>query len=369
MLRARGLRKVFGHRVRALDGLDLNVPSGAIYGFIGQNGAGKTTTIRTFATLLTPDAGEAFVADLDVIHKPGEVRHLVGYMPDFFGVYDDLKVDEYLDFYALLHGMRGRRIASLRDDLLELVDLTTKRNDYVEALSRGMQQRLCLARALIHDPQVLLLDEPASGLDPIARVEMRGLLRELGRIGKTILISSHILSELTDLCTHVGIVANGKMLREGPLADVLWALERPGFFVRVLADPERAAEVLETVPGAGAVEIDPDGSTVRFHSAEGVEGAAAALAALVEAKLKIARFGEMETSLEATFVRLARGEGEELARGEPTPQTHGPTAQTNGPTTQTNGPTRQTNAPTAQTNTLTSDSSGPTAQSEEATVC
>ncbi len=308
MIRATQLRKAFGHRVKAMDGLDLNVPSGAIYGFIGQNGAGKTTTIRTIATLLTPDSGEASVCDFDVIRQPADVRRVVGYMPDFFGVYDDLKVDEYLDFYAILHGLGGPRIASLRDDLLELVDLTAKRNDYVEALSRGMQQRLCLARALIHDPQVLLLDEPASGLDPIARVEMRGLLRELGRMGKTILISSHILTELTDLCTHVGIVADGRMLREGPLQDILWAMERPGYFVRVLADPERAATILEGVPGVGGVEIDPDGSTVHFHCSDGADGAANALAAIVEARIKVARFGEMETSLESTFVRLTRGE-------------------------------------------------------------
>ena len=233
MIRARGLIKRYGRHLKALDGLDMDVPRGAIYGFIGQNGAGKTTTIRTLATLLVPDAGEAEIAGIDVLRHPARARVGVGYMPDFFGVYDDLKVDEYLDFYATCMAFTARGQPKMRDKLLELVDLSPKRSEYVEALSRGMQQRLCLARALIHDPDVLLLDEPASGLDPIARVEMRELLKELGRLGKTILISSHILSELTDLCSHVGIIANGRMLREGPLSDVMWAVERPGYVLRV----------------------------------------------------------------------------------------------------------------------------------------
>src|SRR2546430_67448 len=224
--------------VHALEDFSLEIPQGAIFGLIGPNGAGKTTLLRILGTLIPPTTGQVWFGNEKVTQSPTMIQRKVGYMPDFFGVYPDLTSEEYLEFYAGIHGISRRRRPNVVSDLLELVDLTSKRDALVETLSRGMQQRLCLARALIHDPQVLLLDEPASGLDPIARVEMRGLLRELGRIGKTILISSHILSELTDLCTHVGIVANGKMLREGPLADVLWALERPGFFVRVLADPE-----------------------------------------------------------------------------------------------------------------------------------
>jgi ABC-2 type transport system ATP-binding protein len=298
-----GLRKRYG-RVTALDGLSLTVPAGAIYGFIGQNGAGKTTTLRVLATLIVPDAGEAEVAGADVLRRPSEVRRLMGYMPDFFGVYDDLKVAEYLDFYAALHGVRGAPAASLRDSLLELVDLGHKRDEYVEGLSRGMQQRLCLARALIHDPQVLLLDEPASGLDPVARVEMRELLKELGRMGKTILISSHILSELADLCTHVGIVASGRLVQEGPVAELLWAAERPGYLLRVLRDPERAAAVLEGLPGVCAVATTADG--IRFHYDGGAEGAAGALAAVVQDGIPVIRFTELQGSLEATFLRLAR---------------------------------------------------------------
>lgn len=306
MIRASGLRKQYGRGARALDGLDMQVPSGAIYGFIGQNGAGKTTTIRTLATLIAPDDGVAEIDGIDVVRQPAEARRRVGYMPDFFGVYDDLRVDEYLDFYAQLHGIHGPGLEPLRNKLLELVDLTPKRTAYVATLSRGMQQRLCLARALIHDPDVLLLDEPASGLDPIARVEMRELLKELGRMGKTILISSHILSELTDLCTHVGIVAGGRMLREGPLGDVLRAVERPAYFVRVLQPPDEAAAVLARGRGVSDVDVDLQTGDVHFRCDEGPTGAAEAVAMLVHAGLQLARFGEVENSLEATFVQLTR---------------------------------------------------------------
>jgi ABC-2 type transport system ATP-binding protein len=305
VIRVRGLRKQYGRATRALDGLDLDVPAGAIYGFIGQNGAGKTTTIRTLATLLVPDDGIAVVNDIDVIRRPAEARRHVGYMPDFFGVYEDLRVDEYLDFYAHLHGIEGPGREALRNKLLELVDLTDKRTAYVEGLSRGMQQRLCLARALIHDPDVLLLDEPASGLDPIARVEMRELLKELGRMGKTILISSHILSELMDLCTHVGIVANGRMVREGPLAEVLHAVERPTYVLRTFEPVEVVTAVLSALPTVDNLEVDPETEEVRFRC-EGAQIAADAVAAVVTAGLHLVRFGEVAGSLEATFVQLTR---------------------------------------------------------------
>jgi ABC-2 type transport system ATP-binding protein len=319
VIRARGLRKRYG-RVRALDGLDLNVPAGAIYGFIGQNGAGKTTTIRVLATLLLPDEGEAEVAGADVVRAPNEVRRLMGYMPDFFGVYDDLTVGEYLDFYAALQGVDARATAGLRERLLELVDLAEKRDGYVEGLSRGMQQRLCLARALIHDPRVLLLDEPASGLDPVARVEMRELLKELSRMGKTILISSHILSELADLCTHVGMVAGGRLVREGPVGELLAPSARPGFVLRVLPHPvgqeravDRAARALGELPFVSDVRIEAGSADetepweVRFRCA-GAEDAATALAAVVRAGVPVVRFAEAEGSLEQAFIRLAREE-------------------------------------------------------------
>jgi ABC-2 type transport system ATP-binding protein len=304
MIHATDLCKRFG-RVQALDDLSLDVPQGAIYGFIGQNGAGKTTTIRVLATLGLPDSGEAEIGGASVLHEPDEVRRMMGYMPDFFGVYDDLKVSEYLDFYASLSGVRGTAAVALRNDLLELMDLADKRDDFVEHLSRGMQQRLCLARSLIHDPQVLLLDEPASGLDPLARVQMREILKELSRMGKTILISSHILAELADLCTHVGIVSHGRLIREGTLSEVLWAAERPGYHLRVLREADRAVRVLEELPGVGPITTDPDG--IRFYC-DGVDQSAAALAAVVTAGVPVAHFSEETSSLEETFVQLLRGE-------------------------------------------------------------
>ncbi|HEV8635359.1 MAG TPA: ABC transporter ATP-binding protein, partial [Chloroflexota bacterium] len=265
------------------------------------------------------DEGQASVGGADVLRQPEEVRRLLGYVPDFFGVYDDLRVGEYIELYGQLHGVRGAARPTLRDELLALVDLADKRDDYVEALSRGMQQRLCLARALVHDPPVLLLDEPASGLDPVARVEMRELLKELSRMGKTILISSHILSELADLCTHVGMVAGGRLVREGPVGELLAPSARPGFVLRLLPDSsaggeraaERAARALGELPFVSdlRIEDDPSGeagpSEVRFRCA-GAEDAASALAAVVRAGVPVVRFAEAEGSLEQAFIRLAR---------------------------------------------------------------
>jgi ABC-2 type transport system ATP-binding protein len=196
------------------------VPRGEIFGFVGPNGAGKTTTIRILATLAVPDAGTATIGGIKVDDDPHAVRELIGYMPDFFGVYDRLTAEEYLQFYAACHGVPHRRRRPVAHELLELVDLTDRAGDQVDTLSRGMKQRLCLARALVHDPSVLLLDEPASGLDPRARIEMRELIRELRRMGKTILVSSHILPELEELCTWVGFIDRGRMVAAGPMADV-----------------------------------------------------------------------------------------------------------------------------------------------------
>ncbi|BDG60852.1 ABC transporter ATP-binding protein [Caldinitratiruptor microaerophilus] len=305
MIRVQGLEKRYG-RTQALDGLDLEVPEGAIYGFIGQNGAGKTTTLRILATLLVPDAGVAEIGGYHVVRRRMEVRRLIGYMPDFFGVYDDLRVSEYLEFYAGLQGIRGPRVRRLRDQLLELVDLADKRDEYVDSLSRGMQQRLCLARALIHDPAVLLLDEPASGLDPLARVEMRELLKELGRMGKTIVISSHILSELADMCTHIGMVHAGRLVRQGPVAQVLQESRGTARVLHVLRDAERAGAVLEEIEGVTGVTVE-DG-VVEFRFEGDAEGLAQVLAAVVSAGVPVVRFAEAGGTLEDVFLRLAREE-------------------------------------------------------------
>jgi len=215
-----GLSKQFGRHV-ALRSVDFEVPRGEIFGFLGPNGAGKTTTIRILATLTSPDAGTATIGGVPVDRDSYRVRKLIGYMPDFFGVYDRLNTLEYLEFYADCHDVPARRRRAVARELLELVDLTARRGDQVDTLSRGMKQRLCLARALVHDPQVLLLDEPASGLDPRARIEMRELIRELRRMGKTILISSHIVPEVEELCTWIGVIDRGRMVEVGPKADVL----------------------------------------------------------------------------------------------------------------------------------------------------
>lgn len=308
MIRTTGLRKRYG-RTQALDGMSIAVEQGAIYGFIGQNGAGKSTTMRILATLMLPDEGLAEIGGVDVIRHPGDVRRVVGYMPDFFGVYDDLTVGEYLEFYASMSGIKGEKASRLRDDLLELVDLGRKREDFVEGLSRGMQQRLCLARTLIHDPQVLLLDEPASGLDPVARNEMRDLLKELTRMGKTILISSHILSEMSDLCTHVGMVASGRLVRQGRVSEVLWASENPVWEMRLLGDSEEAAKLLQSVHGIFELNLTAEGLT--FRCTGGAETAAEAVTMLVQAGHRVSRLAEVELDLEETFIKLAR---EEVAR-------------------------------------------------------
>jgi ABC-2 type transport system ATP-binding protein len=219
LIDVQGLHKRYAGRA-ALRGVDFSVPAGEIFGFVGPNGAGKTTTIRILATLTAADAGSATIGGIPVGQDPHGVRELIGYMPDFFGVYDRLTSEEYLEFYAACHGVARRRRRKVARDLLELVDLSDRTDDQVDTLSRGMKQRLCLARALVHDPQVLLLDEPASGLDPRARVEMRELIRELRRMGKTIFVSSHILPELEELCTWVGFIDDGKMVAAGPMADV-----------------------------------------------------------------------------------------------------------------------------------------------------
>src|SRR5437773_2527034 len=243
-----GLTRAFG-ALTALNSLDLTVNRGDLFGFIGSNGAGKTTTLRILATFLAPSAGTAQVLGHDVVRDADAVRHVIGYMPDFFGVYKDMEVTEYLDFFGACYKIPSSKREKTVNDVLELVGLTEKRGALIGALSRGMQQRLGLARVLIHDPQLLLLDEPASGLDPRARIEMMAILQELQRLGKTIIISSHILSELQTLCNRVAIIERGKLIYSGPVQGVRDQMSQGRVvWVRVSSDQARAIELLKTRP-------------------------------------------------------------------------------------------------------------------------
>ncbi len=305
MIKVADLKKRYG-KVDALSGLSFEVPEGSIYGFVGPNGAGKTTTIRILATLLVPDSGRAWVCGAEVSDQPGEVRQQLGYMPDFFGVYDNLTALEYLQFYAAAHGIRHDKARKVAMDLLELLDLSAKAADFVDTLSRGMKQRLCLARALVHDPKVLLLDEPASGLDPRARVEMRELLKELADMGKTILVSSHILSELAELCTDVGIISNGVMVTSGRVGEVMQRLESSRVLrIRALSGHELAAKLLSQCSGVTSVTWTEAQVSAAFSG--GPDEIRLALKTLVDADIPVISFSEDKSSLEQVFMQLTAG--------------------------------------------------------------
>ena len=305
IVEARGLVKRYNGTI-AVAGVDLSIPEGEIFGLVGPNGAGKTTMLRMLATLLTPTSGDAEIAGESVTRNPQAVRRVLGYMPDAFGVYDDMKVWEYLDFFGRCYGLGPAQRKRMIGDLLELVDLAGKRDAYVQSLSRGMQQRLCLAHALVHDPKVLLLDEPASGLDPRARVELRELLRELRAIGKTILISSHILPELEELCTSVAIVDHGRVLAAGTINDIGQKL-RVGEVLRIRvlgdeADVETARTWFAGREDVASAAIDAGQIEIGFRGDEA--GAAALLAAAVRAKIRVASYSPAATDLQELFLQV-----------------------------------------------------------------
>ncbi len=306
IVQATGLVKRYDRTV-AVGGLDLDVAEGEIFGLVGPNGAGKTTTLRILATLLVPDQGDAEIAGASVRRNPNDVRRVLGFMPDSFGVYDDMKVWEYLDFFARCYGIPADRRRRMIGDLLELVDLGPKRDTYVQGLSRGMQQRLCLAHALVHDPQVLLLDEPASGLDPRARVELRELLRELRRLGKTILVSSHILPELEELCTSVAIIDRGQVLAHGRVADIEKRL-RVGavLHARILGDwedHEAGRTWFSSQQDVVTADLLPDGTIeIGFHGDD--DGSARLLAHAVGAGLRVASYARAASDLEELFLQV-----------------------------------------------------------------
>jgi len=302
-----GLTKKYGS-FYALQDLNLIVEDSTVFGFVGANGAGKSTTFSILATLLQPTAGDAFINGVSVTKNPQEVRKQIGYMPDFFGVYDQLKTDEYLDFYGASYGIKPKERAVLIPKLLELVNLEHKRYDYVDLLSRGMKQRLCLARALIHDPKILILDEPASGLDPRARVEMRDILRELKAMGKTILISSHILPELAEMCDSIGVIDNGKLIAQGSVQAIQAQLQSEKVIrVKVMGDTHSVVAFLEMDPFVSQIEEQQDKKTVQFFYRGTEEDQLRLLQQAIAQKLPILSFSEEETDLEDVFMAITKG--------------------------------------------------------------
>ncbi len=290
----------------AVDGLSLKIEPGEMFGFIGPNGAGKSTTIRFLATLLKATAGDGIVNGHRVSRQPLAVRRSIGYMPDNFGVYDGMKVWEFLDFFAVAYQIpRGRR-RQVVADVLDLLDLGGKREAFVNSLSRGMKQRLCLAKTLVHDPPVLILDEPASGLDPRARVEVKALLKELRRMGKTILISSHILTELADCCTSIGIIERGKLLMLGPIDEVYRRIQRNRIVrIKFLDNMEAGVSILRSQPETRDVQIENNHVTVELAADD--QQAAAILERLLAGGVRVSSFAEKEPTLEDVFMMVTKG--------------------------------------------------------------
>jgi ABC-2 type transport system ATP-binding protein len=305
MIKTQDLTKVYGE-LRAINNLSLELVEGDLFGYIGPNGSGKTTTMRILATLLQPTWGEATVCGYSIYTHPKEIRRLIGYMPDFFGVYDDMKVIEYLEFFAAAYRIKGPKRRQVCNEVLDLVDLGYKREAFVTSLSRGMTQRLGLARVLLHDPKVLLLDEPASGLDPRARIEIRGLLKELRKMGKTIMVSSHILPELADICNKVGIIERGELLVNANVSDVMKQVrQRTLLAVGVRGDVEGAAKLLDQNNLVESVDIREGKIFVTLK--ENVDDYSELATMLVEAGYKLKLFKEDEINLETAFMALTKG--------------------------------------------------------------
>ncbi len=306
MIEIKGLGKNYGS-LAALADLDLKIEQGDIFGFIGPNGAGKTTTMRILATLLEPTFGTAAIDGLDVTKHGKKVRRMVGYMPDFMGVYDDLKVFEYLEFFAAAFGIERNRRKAIVEGVLELTDLQSKRAFAVDSLSRGMQQRLGLARVLIHDPKVLILDEPASGLDPRARIEVRELLRELKRMGKTIMISSHILSELEEICDHVGIIEHGHLVFSGTMEQIHQRMGIQNEMQVQVGESQRdkAIELLSALPQITDVKVE--GSCIRAVLLDGESYDGLIARTLVSGGVDLIMLKPEEVKLDDAFLKLTRG--------------------------------------------------------------
>lgn len=306
MIETRNLTKRYGHLIAAND-ITLKLDEGDVFGFIGPNGSGKTTTMRMIATLLAPDHGEAYVCGKSIYTDQEEIRRLVGFMPDFFGVYDDMTVIEYLEFFAATYRIDGSRRRKVVEEKLELVDMSFKRDAMVNELSRGQTQRIGLARTLLHDPQVLLLDEPASGLDPRARIEIRNLLRRLGEMKKTVIVSSHILPELADVCTRVGMIEKGHMIVDGNVAEVMRkARQRILLHIRVKTNVDSAAKLLEQLDSVEKVAIGKD-ALLEVTLKPTVEDYSELPTALVQGGFSVTLFREEEVNLETAFLQLTKG--------------------------------------------------------------
>ena len=312
IIETKDLVKKFGN-FTAVNGLSLQVPAGSIYGFVGPNGAGKTTTMRILTTLTRPTSGAAWVNGVSVVDDPRSVRRAIGYMPDEFGVYDDMRAWEYLDFFASCYDIAVAERKKLIEDLLALVDLSHRREDMVDKLSRGMKQRLSLARTLAHDPSVLILDEPASGLDPRARVEIRELLVELARMGKTIFFSTHILADVSEICTHIGIIEAGQIIAQGSMDEMRAQLQPHREITVTVRDADAVATIKRTLGGmagvANVVDLEPKGGRyrVRIDYTGDDEGVAALNASINAAGVSILGFAEETKDLEAMFMRVTKG--------------------------------------------------------------
>lgn len=302
MLEIRNLKKTFG-KFYALDGLDMDISDGALYGFVGPNGAGKTTTIKIMTGLLEADEGQVLIDGVDVTGGLSLLKLKIGYVPDFFGVYDNLKVSEYMEFFASCYGISGLKARTRYMTLLEQVGLDDKVNFYVDGLSRGMKQRLCLARALIHDPALLVMDEPTSGLDPRTRFEFKEILKELREQGKTILISSHVLSELSELCTDIGIIDQGKMVLSGSMEAILRRVNTSNpLIISILGSKEKALTILKSQPCVQTISVKEGNIMVQFVGDE--EDEAVLLQQLVDAKVMVHGFIREPGSLESLFMQI-----------------------------------------------------------------
>lgn len=306
MIKVEGLTKNFGGTL-AIDNLSFEVAEGDVFGFIGPNGAGKTTTIRILSTVLDPTRGTAFIAGHSILDEPEKVRGVIGYMPDFYGLYDGIEVWEYLDFFARAYRLRRKQRRRVIDDVMELTDLGALSTKLVGTLSKGMKQRVCLAKTLLHDPQVLILDEPAAGLDPRGRIELRALLKELARMGKTIFISSHILTELGDICNSVGIIEKGRLLVCGDIEEIARTITPlRTLAIRVVKKVAEAAEFLKTYAGVASVEVEKDSLGVRFRGDD--EDIARLLQALLAQGVSVVGLAERTWDLESIFMGITKGD-------------------------------------------------------------